>query len=539
VQIRDRVKELRRVKASQLRPSAKNWRTHPKAQQDALKGILAEIGYADALLARELDDGTLELIDGHLRAETTPDQDVPVLILDVTEAEAAKLLATLDPLAAMAEADGAKLDALLSEISTGSEGLAAMYADMAREASAAAPHAIVQDEIPEPLPVAVTRLGDVWLLQRKGRNTKSAPEHRLLCGDSTSIDSVHQLMNGQKAALCNTDPPYLVDYTGERPTVNGKDTGKDWSGVYREVDISDAETFFESLFIGVLEACSPHAALYCWHAHRRCGLIQAVWGKLGILDHQQIIWVKPSPVFGRVFWHFRHEPCMMGWRKGNIPPHDSDHTFNSVWEIGWETPTPFAANVESVQGPGSTEPDDLASAASGSDGANTSPAAINDPSPAVAGNRSRPLNNEHPTQKPVELFARPMRRHTRAGQICFEPFSGSGSQLIAAEQLGRRCFAIELQPVFVDVAIRRWQILTGGDAVLESTGQTWTQVAAERGVSLQAGGKPSKRTEKKPRARQSSRTKPSIRAGVSTRVGRPSLSLPGQRSTNSSPKGAL
>jgi ParB-like chromosome segregation protein Spo0J len=103
MQIRDRIKELRRVKASRLRPHPNNWRTHPKGQQDALRGLLAEVGYADALLARELPDGTLELIDGHLRAETTPEMEVPVLILDLDDREAAKLLALHDPLAALAE----------------------------------------------------------------------------------------------------------------------------------------------------------------------------------------------------------------------------------------------------------------------------------------------------------------------------------------------------------------------------------------------------------------------------------------------------
>ncbi len=99
MKIRDRIKELRRVKASELFASPRNWRTHPQAQQDALRGVLAEVGYADALLARELPDGGLELIDGHLRAETTPDQEVPVLVLDVDQDEANKLLTVLDPLA--------------------------------------------------------------------------------------------------------------------------------------------------------------------------------------------------------------------------------------------------------------------------------------------------------------------------------------------------------------------------------------------------------------------------------------------------------
>ncbi len=133
VQIRDRVKELRRVRAGDLAQNPKNWRAHPKAQQDALRGLLAEIGYADALLARELSDGQLMLIDGHLRAETTPDSIVPVLVLDVDEAEAAKLLLTLDPLAAMADADTAKLDALLREVQTSNEALAGMLDELAQE----------------------------------------------------------------------------------------------------------------------------------------------------------------------------------------------------------------------------------------------------------------------------------------------------------------------------------------------------------------------------------------------------------------------
>jgi ParB-like chromosome segregation protein Spo0J len=132
--IRNRVKSLRMVPASDLRPNPKNWRTHPKAQQDALRGVLAEVGLADACLARELPDGSLMLIDGHLRAETLGDGDVPVLILDVNEAEADKLLATLDPLAAMAESDAAKLDELLRNVDTGSEALQQMLASTASEA---------------------------------------------------------------------------------------------------------------------------------------------------------------------------------------------------------------------------------------------------------------------------------------------------------------------------------------------------------------------------------------------------------------------
>ena len=263
------------------------------------------------------------------------------------------------------------------------------------------------DEVPEPpAPTAVeTQRGDLWILG----------QHRLLCGDSTNPEDVDRLMDGKKAALVATDPPYLVDYTGERPN----DSGKDWTATYKEVEITDADRFFRGVFSNVLRVIAPKAAIYCWHAHKRQALISKVWEDLGILDHQQVVWVKPTPVFGRVYWHFRHEPCMMGWVKGSQPEHDSDHGFNSVWEIDWE-------------------------------------------------GKARIVGNEHPTQKPVEIFARPMRKHTVPGAICYEPFSGSGSQIIAAETLGRRCYAMELEPVFVEVAVRRWETFTGKKGVRQS-----------------------------------------------------------------------
>ncbi len=257
------------------------------------------------------------------------------------------------------------------------------------------------DDTPEPPAVPITKPGDLWLLG----------EHRLLCGNSTLQADVDKVMDGHTAALVSTDPPFLVNYTGDRPN----DSGKDWSATYREVDITDADGFFRSVFTNILRIIAPHAAIYCWHAHKRQALISTVWSDLGILDHQQIVWVKPTPVFGRVYWHFRHEPCMMGWRQGSQPVHDSDHEFNSVWEIDWE-------------------------------------------------GKSRIVGNEHPTQKPVEIFARPMRKHTKRGDICFEPFSGSGSQIIAAEQQGRKCYAIELEPTFIEVAVARWEKFTGKKA---------------------------------------------------------------------------
>jgi hypothetical protein len=133
MQIRDRIKEFRRVRAGELRANPKNWRTHPQSQREALQGVLSEVGISGAVTARELPGGGLELIDGHLRTDVLAEAEIPVLVLDVNEAEADKLLATLDPLAAMAEADPAKLDALMRQVETGSQALANMLTELAEE----------------------------------------------------------------------------------------------------------------------------------------------------------------------------------------------------------------------------------------------------------------------------------------------------------------------------------------------------------------------------------------------------------------------
>ncbi len=147
------------MKASQLRPHPKNWRIHPAAQQDALRGVLAEIGYAGALLARELSDGSLELIDGHLRAETTPDVDVPVLVLDLDEQEAAKLLALHDPLAGMAEANDEVLAELLAQVETENDAVQSLLDRMLGDSDAALEDAEPEAEkavaIPEAFQVVI------------------------------------------------------------------------------------------------------------------------------------------------------------------------------------------------------------------------------------------------------------------------------------------------------------------------------------------------------------------------------------------------
>ena len=195
---RDRIKSLRRVRAGDLIPNPRNWRRHPPAQIQAMRAALSEIGYADALLVRETKKG-LQLIDGHLRAGIEPEQKVPVLVLDVTAKEADKLLATLDPLAGMAELDVEALTALsgviefeapeLEEVVLGVVGGPKVKDGLTDP-----------DAVPEPPDEPVTRPGDLWLLG----------DHRLLCGDAGSAEDVERLLDGATVHLVNTDPPYNV-----------------------------------------------------------------------------------------------------------------------------------------------------------------------------------------------------------------------------------------------------------------------------------------------------------------------------------------
>lgn len=133
----DRVKELRRVTASALKPNPKNWRIHPPAQHDAMRGVLAEVGFADAVLARELPDGTLELVDGHLRAEIAADAEVPVLVVDLDDYQSAQVLATHDTLTALATVDQQQLTGLLSEVEFASAAVEAMLDDLLAETGSA------------------------------------------------------------------------------------------------------------------------------------------------------------------------------------------------------------------------------------------------------------------------------------------------------------------------------------------------------------------------------------------------------------------
>ena len=201
--IRDRIKELRRVCATELVPAPVNWRTHSAKQKTALASVLEEIGIADAVLARELPDGRLKLIDGHLRRETLGESLLPVLVLDVSEREAAILLATIDPLAAMAGTDAEKLDAILREAVATTEGVQELLAEIADDAGLYRDDKEEDDDNPQkPHAEPITRPGDVWILG----------DHKLTCGDSEPrecdvVAAAWEKIAGRRAVLERSPHP--------------------------------------------------------------------------------------------------------------------------------------------------------------------------------------------------------------------------------------------------------------------------------------------------------------------------------------------
>jgi DNA modification methylase len=433
VQIKDRIKELRRVRAGDLKPHPKNWRVHPESQRNALRGLLAEIGYADTLLTRKLPDGGLQLIDGHLRAETTPDVEVPVLVTDLTEVEAEKVLLTLDPLAGLATANKDNLESLLTSLRFESPDVAAMLEGLARDSHIDLEALNSQgqtdpDAIPEPPDQPVTQPGDLWILGT----------HRLLCGDSGKEEDVDRLLDGASVHLVNTDPPYgvrveprsnnaiaaglssfqrtvprpspdLVLDPEEAQSAGRKLRAKDRPLENDFVSEEDFERLLHAWFGNLARVLLPGRAFFVWGGYSNCGTYPPVLRAHGLYFSQAIIWIKEHPVLTRKDFMGNHEWCFYGWREG------AAHVF-----LGPKN----AVDVWSVK-------------------------------------KVNPQSMIHLTEKPVELAERAIQYSSRPGEHVLDLFGGSGSTLIAAERTGRRAFLMELDPLYCDVIVQRYENFTG------------------------------------------------------------------------------
>jgi len=411
---------MEKVPIEELKPADYNPRQDLKpgdAAYEKLTRSLEEYGYVQPLVWNKT---TGNVVGGHQRLKVLKAQgvtEVDVVVVELTLEKEKALNLALNKI--QGDWDQQKLAEILEELITLPDfdlELTGFDAPEAQQIIDEVLRPLDEDreedfdpnQLPDTSKPAVTEKGELFELGN----------HRLLCGDSTNLEDVRRVMNGQKAVLFATDPPYLVNYTGKnhpasRSTRAGKN--KDWTDSYGpDFDWDDPETnpdLYEKFYAAAIaEAVLPSAAWYCWHASRRQAMVEAVWQKYGAFVHQQIIWVKDRPVLTYSWYTWQHEPCFFGWVRPNKPIRMGETFPSTVWQV----PTTAAGKV-----------------------------------------------TEHPTSKPVELFAIPMRQHTKRHDICYEPFCGSGSQLIAAEKLGRRCFALEISPHYCDLIVRRWIAFVG------------------------------------------------------------------------------
>lgn len=245
--------------------------------------------------------------------------------------------------------------------------------------------------------------------------------HRIVCGDSTDADTVAKCLNGVTPHLMVTDPPYGVEYDAnwrnEADRANGKPYGDRAVGKVSNDDRADWSEAW---------ALFPGDVAYVWHAGNMAHIVAESLIASGLNIRAQIIWAKNNMVISRGDYHPKHEPCWYAVRKGRPGQYAGGRKQTTVWDI----PKPQKSETG------------------------------------------------HSTQKPVECMKRPIENNSSPGQAVYEPFSGSGTTIIAGEMLGRAIHAIELSPAYVDVAVKRWQDFTGLEAVHEETGRTFNEIVA-------------------------------------------------------------
>lgn len=401
--IRNRIVETKKIRASELVDNAKNWRTHPEKQRAALRGAVDDLGQVQAVTVRKLPNGKYDLIDGHLRKEVFGDEPIVVNVTDLSAKEADKALLTLDPLAAMAGKNNEALSKLLASTAFDNADLQKVLEQMGK--SIANFGHTDPDAVPPKPAKSKIRRGDIFELGG----------HRLMCGDST--EDIPKLLGSEKPNLMVTDPPYGVNYDpswrNHVKRQDGSNVGAKRTGVVRNDDRADWTDVWR-LF--------PGNIAYVWHGGIHAAEVETSLLMADFEVRCQIIWAKQHMAISRGAYHWKHEPCWYAVRKGATADWVGDRKQTTLWEVN--------ASIG------------FARVTTGEDEDQVS----------------------HSTQKPVELFRRPMVNHTRPKESVLEPFCGSGSCLIAGEQTNRRVIAMELDPTYVEQAIKRWEKFTGKKA---------------------------------------------------------------------------
>lgn len=396
-------------KVSELIPYVFNSRTHSDEQVAQIAASIREFGWTNPILI----DPYNGIIAGHgrlLAARKLGQETVPVIELaGLTEAQKRAYIIADNKLALNAGWDiatlSSELKALDDRIDLSLTGFSPIELKTLMDYIAPNQGLTDENETPPVPDDPVTVLGDMWILGK----------HRLICGDSTVVTVVDELLDGVQPHLMVTDPPYGVEYDPQWRAEAGVNKNKAKMGAVKNDDRSDWREAW-ALFTGDVA--------YVWHAGRHASSVQASLESAEFSIRCQIIWAKDRLALSRGDYHWQHEPCWYAVRKAQTGHWTGDRKQTTLWRI----------NGREDKGHG------------------------------------------HSTQKPVECMRRPIENNSSPGQAVYEPFSGSGTTIIAAEQTGRCCYAIELSPAYCDVAIKRWQDFSGGKAIHAKTGQPFDSV---------------------------------------------------------------
>jgi site-specific DNA-methyltransferase (adenine-specific) len=403
------VPQIEQVAIDKLIPYINNARTHSQHQVAQVAASIREFGFTNPVLI----DKSNGIIAGHGRVQAAQKlemTEVPCLRLDhLTEAQKKAYILADNKLALNAGWDEELLALELAELGdlgfdlelTGFE-LDEIKALMPGESTDGLTD---PDDAPEVQTEAISKPGDVWLLGK----------HRLMCGDSTSIDDLAKLCDNHAVDMWLTDPPYNVAYEGatkEKLTIKNDSMGDDQFRQFLRDSYTAADTVMKS-----------GAVFYIWHSDSEGYNFRGAARDAGWTVRQCLIWKKSSLVMGRQDYHWMHEPCLYGWKDGSGHLWAADRKQTTILEF-------------------------------------------NKPS----------RNGEHPTMKPVALFEYQLLNNTKGGDIVLDSFGGSGTTLIAAEKNGRVAMLMEIDPKYADVIVRRWQQFTGKIATLESTNESFPEV---------------------------------------------------------------
>lgn len=411
-------REIEQWPLDRLRAYERNSRTHSEEQIAKVAASIERFGFTNPILVGE--DGVV--IAGHgrlLAARLLEMVAVPVIVCAGWSDEERRAYVIADnQLALEAGWDEELLRLELGELRDLGFDLAltGFDADALAGMLDVRPEGATDPEDAPPVPAnPVAITGDLWVLGR----------HRLLCGDATSPEDVQTSLGGGKPHLMVTDPPYGVKYDANwRNEAARHSTGMGnraiGAGAVGKVSNDDRSDWRAAW------ALFPGDVAYVWHAGRYASSVQASLEAEKFEVRSQIIWSKSNFAIGRGDYHWKHEPCWYAVRKGKPGQWAGDRKQTTVWDI------------------------------------------------------AKPASSEtgHSTQKPIECMRRPIENNSKPGDGIYEPFSGSGTTVMAAEMTGRRCYAIEIDPAYIDVAIVRWQNFTGERATLN--GKTFEEVAAER-----------------------------------------------------------